>query len=83
MLSAIDKALAANGKFALDYDPDKVSPRPRLGLAVLTCMDTRLSLQALGLGRQDAHIIRKPVVLLLTTRCVRCWSHTTFLELTK
>ena len=58
MLSAIDKALAANGKFALDYDPDKVSPRPRLGLAVLTCMDTRLSLQALGLGRQDAHIIR-------------------------
>ena len=47
MPSAIDKALAANAKFALDYDPDKVSPRPRLGLAVLTCMDTRLSLQAL------------------------------------
>jgi carbonic anhydrase len=58
MPSAIDKALAANAKFALDYDPDRVSPRPRLGLAVLTCMDTRLSLQALGLGRQDAHIIR-------------------------
>ena len=54
MLSAVDKALTAHAKFALDYDPEKVSPRPRLRLAVLTCMDTSLSLQALGLGRQDA-----------------------------
>jgi len=58
MRTAIDKALAANAQFALDYDPDQISPRPRLGLAVLTCMDTRLSLRALGLGRQDAHVIR-------------------------
>ncbi len=57
-MTAIDKALAANARFALDYDPDQISPRPRLGLAVLTCMDTRLSLRALGLRAQDAHIIR-------------------------
>jgi carbonic anhydrase len=57
-MTAIDKALAANARFALDYDPDQISPRPRLGLAVLTCMDTRRSLHALGLRAQDAHIIR-------------------------
>src|SRR5258706_6929758 len=57
-MSAIDQALAANARFALNYDPDQISPRPRLGLAVLTCMDTRLSLPALGLRPQDAHVIR-------------------------
>jgi len=57
-MGAIEKVLTANARFALDYDPGHVSPRPRLGLAVLTCMDTRLSRQALGLGPQDAHIIR-------------------------
>ncbi|MBZ5540084.1 MAG: carbonic anhydrase [Acidobacteriia bacterium] len=57
-MGAIEKVLAANAQFALDYDPGLVSPRPRLGLAVLTCMDTRLSRRALGLGPQDAHIIR-------------------------
>jgi len=57
-MGAIEKVLAANARFALDYDPRLVSPRPRLGLAVLTCMDTRLSLKALGLEPQDAHIIR-------------------------
>jgi carbonic anhydrase len=57
-LNAIDKVLAANAQFALDYDPKNLSPRPRLGLAVLTCMDTRLSRKSLGLDAQDAHIIR-------------------------
>ena len=57
-MTAIDQALAANTRFALNYDPDQISPRPRLGLAVLTCMDTRLSLPALGLRPQDAHVIR-------------------------
>jgi carbonic anhydrase len=57
-MTAIDKALAANAHFALDYDPSQVSPRPRLHLAVLTCMDTRISPRALGFGPQDAHMIR-------------------------
>src|SRR5882724_7848440 len=57
-MTAIDQALAANTRFAVNYDPDQISPRPRLGLAVLTCMDTRLSLPALGLRPQDAHVIR-------------------------
>src|SRR5947199_6350741 len=36
-----------------------LSPRPRRGVAVLACMDTRLDLFGmLGLQRGDAHIIR-------------------------
>ncbi len=36
-----------------------LSPKPRLGVAVLSCMDTRIDLFAmLGLERGDAHIIR-------------------------
>ena len=57
-MSAIDRVLAANERFALDYDPKNLSPVPRRGLAVLTCMDTRLSRKSLGLEPQDAHIIR-------------------------
>lgn len=57
-MSVIDRVLEANARFALDYDPKNLSPTPRMGLAVLTCMDTRLSRKSLGLGPQDAHIIR-------------------------
>jgi carbonic anhydrase len=57
-VSAIDSVIRANREFALDYDPTQVSPRPRKHLAVLTCMDTRLSRAALGLDAGDAHLIR-------------------------
>lgn len=57
-MSAINTVLRANQDFAIDYDPTKISPRPRMHLAVLTCMDTRLSRAALGLGAGDAHLIR-------------------------
>lgn len=56
--SAIDKVLEANLRYAPDYDPALVSPRPRLRLAVVTCMDTRLSYRAMGLRPGDAHLIR-------------------------
>jgi carbonic anhydrase len=58
MKTAIDAVLAANRTYAPDYDPALVSPRPRLHLAVVTCMDTRLSYKAMGLHPGDAHIIR-------------------------
>ncbi len=57
-MSAIDRVLEANRKNAISYDPKEVSPRPRLRLAVLTCMDTRISLPSLGLTVGDAHMIR-------------------------
>jgi carbonic anhydrase len=56
--TAIDRVLDANRRYAPDYDPALVSPRPRLNLAVLTCMDTRLSYRALGLRPGDAHLVR-------------------------
>lgn len=58
IMSAIDKILEANRLFALDYDPSALSPHPRLRLAVVTCMDTRLSRKSLGLSAGDAHLIR-------------------------
>jgi carbonic anhydrase len=57
-MSSIDRLLEANKRFALDYDPSVISPRPRLRLAILTCMDTRISRAALGLHAGDAHLIR-------------------------
>lgn len=57
-MSAIDNITRANQRFALDYDPAAVSPRPKLRVAVVTCMDTRLSRRALGLEAGDAHLIR-------------------------
>ncbi len=57
-MSAIDDVLSANSRVALSYEPNKVSPRPGKHLAILTCMDTRISLAALGLEPQDAHMIR-------------------------
>ena len=57
-MSAIDRLIEANKLFTLDYDPEAVSPVPRLRLAVVSCMDTRLSRKSLGLGAGDAHLIR-------------------------
>jgi carbonic anhydrase len=57
-MTAIDRAVAANQKFVVNYDPAQVSPRPRLKLAVLTCMDTRISYKSLGLEPGDAHMVR-------------------------
>jgi carbonic anhydrase len=57
-MPAINRVLEANLRNAIHYDPKEVSPRPRLQLAVLTCMDTRVSLAALGLAVGDAHMIR-------------------------
>jgi len=56
--TAIDTVLESNGLYAPHYDPAVVSPRPRLHLAVITCMDTRLSYRAMGLQPGDAHLIR-------------------------
>src|SRR5579872_2738148 len=57
-MSVIDKVLRHNSEFALNYQPDLISPRPQLSLAVIACMDTRITLAALGLRPQDAHFIR-------------------------
>jgi carbonic anhydrase len=57
-MSVIDEVLAANQTYAQTHELRQLTPRPARKLAVLTCMDTRLSIRTLGLKTGDAHIIR-------------------------
>jgi carbonic anhydrase len=57
-MSAIDHLVHANAQYAAAF-PGPRPVRPRLRLAVVTCMDSRLDLfGALGLDIGDAHLIR-------------------------
>jgi carbonic anhydrase len=56
--SSIDAVLRANQRYAPNYNPARILRRPRLNLAVVTCMDTRLSYRTMGLRPGDAHVIR-------------------------
>jgi carbonic anhydrase len=57
-MSVIDEVLAANELYSRTHELSSLTPRPVRKLAVLTCMDTRLSIRTLGLKTGDAHIIR-------------------------
>src|SRR6202158_4407869 len=57
-MSVIDEIVAANEIYARTHELRRLTPRPERKLAVLTCMDTRLSILTLGLKTADAHIIR-------------------------
>jgi carbonic anhydrase len=57
-MSVIDEVLAANEIYSRTHELRELSPRPQRKLAVLTCMDTRISISTLGLKTGDAHIIR-------------------------
>jgi carbonic anhydrase len=57
-MSAIDHLVHANARYAETF-PGPRPLRPKLRLAVITCMDSRLDLfGALGLEIGDAHLIR-------------------------
>jgi carbonic anhydrase len=57
-MSVIDEVLAANEIYSRTHELRKLTPCPERRLAVLTCMDTRLSIRTLGLKTGDAHVIR-------------------------
>lgn len=57
-MTVIDEVLAANQIYGRTHELRELTPRPQRRLAVLTCMDTRLSIRTLGLKPGDAHIIR-------------------------
>src|SRR6202043_601123 len=57
-MSVIDEVLEANEIYSRTHELRELTPRPERSLAVLTCMDTRLSIRTLGLKTGDAHIIR-------------------------
>src|SRR6478672_912863 len=57
-MSAIDHLVHANAQYAARF-PGPRPLRPKLRLAIVTCMDSRLDLfGALGLEIGDAHLIR-------------------------
>src|SRR5438445_12487704 len=57
-MSAIDHLVQANQEYAATF-PGPRPLRPKLRLAVIACMDSRLDLfGALGLDIGDAHLIR-------------------------
>jgi len=57
-MTTIDDVLAANKIYAQTHELRRLTPRPERKLAILTCMDTRLSIRTMGLKTGDAHIIR-------------------------
>jgi carbonic anhydrase len=57
-MSVIDEVIAANQIYSRTHELRKLTPRPERKLAILTCMDTRLSIRTLGLKTGDAHILR-------------------------
>ena len=58
-MSAIDDALANNGRYAAGFDKGSLPLPPARGLAVVACMDARLDVHRLmGLAEGDAHVIR-------------------------
>jgi carbonic anhydrase len=55
----LHRALADNARYAAQFDRSTLPALPGRKLAVLACMDARLSVEdALGLGPGDAHVIR-------------------------
>ena len=54
-----ERALAENQRYASGFDRSKLAMPPRQKLAVLACMDARLTVEdVLGLRTGEAHIIR-------------------------
>lgn len=57
----LDEVLKANENFVKEFEPKKMSHMPQKKLAIVTCMDTRLTgflEPAMGIGRGDAKIIK-------------------------
>src|SRR5580693_9201997 len=58
-MSTTDEALAANQQYASKFDKGSLPIPPARKLAIVACMDARLTVeQLLGLKTGDAHIIR-------------------------
>ena len=76
-MSVIDEVLEANEIYSRTHELRRLTPRPARKLAILTCMDTRLSIRTLGLSTGDAHIIRNAGGIVTDEACARCWCRTT------
>mgnify|MGYP002406595424 FL=1 len=57
----LKEVMKANEEFVKEFEPKKMSHMPQKKLAIVTCMDTRLTgflEPAMGIGRGDAKIIK-------------------------
>lgn len=55
----IDDLLKNNAAYANAFDKNDLPPLPRLGIAILTCMDARIDVhRILGVEEGDVHVIR-------------------------
>ena len=58
-MTAFEDVLSANAEYAASYDDAGIAGKAARGLAVVTCMDSRISpLEMLGLDKGDAKILR-------------------------
>jgi carbonic anhydrase len=58
-MDVVDQLIANSRRYERDFPAGHLATRPRLRLAVVSCMDSRIDLFALlGLQNGDAHIIR-------------------------
>ena len=59
MGSLYDRLIAENERWVAAFDRSRLTAPPALGLAVIACMDARITVEdMLGLRSGDAHIIR-------------------------
>ncbi len=57
----LEEVMKNNANFVKEFEPKKMSHMPQKKLAIVTCMDTRLTSflePAMGIGRGDAKIIK-------------------------
>ena len=55
----IDELLVNNARYVDEFADDHIDVRPRLNIAIVACMDSRMNIfEMLGLQHGDAHIIR-------------------------
>ncbi|MGA9775923.1 MAG: carbonic anhydrase [Candidatus Dormiibacterota bacterium] len=58
-MPVIDQLVAQNADYASSFRDGGLAASPRLGVAVVTCMDARIDVhRVLGLRAGDAHVIR-------------------------
>lgn len=70
----LDEILKYNKEFVAEYDGEKLSHIPQKHIAILTCMDCRLTgflEDALGISRGDAKIIRNAGNTIIGSDAIR------------
>lgn len=70
----LNEVLKANANFVKEFKPKKMSHMPQKKLAIVTCMDTRLTgflEPAMGIGRGDAKIIKNAGNIIVDRDVIR------------